>query len=325
MFRSNSPTPSVGFVGLGRMGSPMARQLQRAGFRLVVSDVRHTAAAEHLAAGATWADTAAELARRCDVVVTCLPSVESIEQVYLGEGGLVEGTQAGQALFEMSTNEPAVLGRLHAAFHDRGVEVMDAPVSGGPGSAARGRLAIWVGGDQQTYDRYEAMLRAMGDGVVYVGRSGSGLLTKLIHNCAGSCIQAALAEVFALGAKAGADPLALWKAVRQGAAGRRRTFDVLAGEFLPNCYENSKAALRTVFKDLTASTGLARELGVPMRFANLALADVTEAMNRGWAGRDGKCFMTLPQERAGVRIEVKPDDIRNILDADPPAPTDGTL
>jgi 3-hydroxyisobutyrate dehydrogenase-like beta-hydroxyacid dehydrogenase len=143
-----------------------------------------------------------------------------------------------------------------------------------------------------------------------------------VHNCSSQAVQAALAEVFVLGVKAGADPLALWRALRQGALGRRRTFDGFVDQFLPGRYEQPHAALRIIYKDMLIATELARKHDVPMRFATLALADIVEAMNRGWAERDCRSVMLLPQERAGIRIEVDPESISEVLRADPPAPTD---
>jgi 3-hydroxyisobutyrate dehydrogenase len=183
-------------------------------------------------------------------------------------------------------------------------------------------LAIWVGGDKAAFQRYEAVLRAMADRPVHVGAVGAGLVTKLVHNCASECMQAVLAEAFVLGVKAGVEPLSLWEAIRQGGAGRRRTFDGLVDQFLPANYDQPQAALRIPYKDMLIATGLARELGVPMRFADLALADLTEAMNRGWAERDCRSVMLLPQERVGVEIAVSPDAIQQVMRSDPAAPTD---
>jgi 3-hydroxyisobutyrate dehydrogenase len=200
--------------------------------------------------------------------------------------------------------------------------MLDAPISGGAPGAQSGRLAIWVGGDRAVFARYEPVLRAMGDHPTHVGAVGAGLVTKLVHNCAAEAMQAALAEAFVLGVKAGADPLPLWEAIRQGAVGRRRTFDGLVGQFLPANYDEPQAALRITYKDMMIATDLGRELGVPMRFANLALADTTEAMNRGWAERDCRSVMLLPQERAGVSIAVSPDAIKDVMRRDPAAPSD---
>jgi 3-hydroxyisobutyrate dehydrogenase len=132
----------------------------------------------------------------------------------------------------------------------------------------------------------------------------------------------ALAEVFVMGIKAGADPVSLWEAIRQGSIGRRRTFDGMIDEFLPGEYDNASAALRIVYKDMMVATELGRELGVPLRFANLALADVQEAMLRGWSERDSRSVMLLAQERVGVHLQEDKARIQAVLDRDPPAPTD---
>lgn len=317
--------PVVGFIGLGIMGGAMASNLQKNGYRLIVNDVRREATERHLRAGAAWADTPRSLAARCDVVFTCLPSLPAIETVALGRDGIIEGLGPGRAYFEMSTNSPELVQRLHAAFTERGAHFLEAPISGGGKGAERGRLAIFVGGDKAVYERHEPVLRGLGDRPIHVGPVGSGLVTKLVHNCASQATQAAIAEVFVLGVKAGADPLSLWEAIRQGSIGRRRTFDGLVNQFLPGNYDEPEAALRIIEKDLLLATGLARNLSVPMRFANLALADVQEAMNRGWSERDARSVMLLPQERVGVHIAVDREGIRQVLQRDPPAPTDTKL
>jgi 3-hydroxyisobutyrate dehydrogenase-like beta-hydroxyacid dehydrogenase len=313
---------TVGFIGLGIMGAAMAANLCKAGYRLVVNDVRPEATAAHALQGAIRAETPREVAAQTDVVFTCLPSLGAIEAVALGPDGLLEGVRPGQAFFEMSTNAPDLVRRLHDAFAARGAHMLEAPISGGGTGAKRGRLAIWVGGDRETYLRFEPVLRAMGDRPTHVGPVGAGLVTKLVHNCASQTMQAALAEVFTFGVKAGADPLALWEAIRQGSIGRRRSFDGLVDQFLPGRYDDPQAALRIIQKDMMLATGLARELGMPMRFANMALADIQEAMNRGWAERDCRAVLLLPQERAGVRIAVDPAGIEDVLRRDPAAPTD---
>ena len=141
-------------------------------------------------------------------------------------------------------------------------------------------------------------------------------MAKLVHNCAGYAVQTALAEVFTMGVKAGVDPLRLWAVVRQGAGGRRRTFDGLADQFLPGTYEPPAFALRLAHKDVSLATALGREVGVPMRIANLTLEELTEAMGRGWAQRDSRVSMLLQQERAGVSIAVPPDKIREVMERD---------
>jgi 3-hydroxyisobutyrate dehydrogenase-like beta-hydroxyacid dehydrogenase len=305
----------VGFIGLGTMGASMASNLQRkGGHDLVVNDVRREAAAPHLAAGAVWADTPCQVAEAAHVVFTSLPGPVEVEAVAIGANGLIEGMRPGGALFDLSTNSPTLVRRLEALFKDKGFHVLDAPVSGGPKGAKSGKLALWVGGDRQVYDRYKPVLDAIGDQPYYVGPIGAGSVAKLVHNCAGYAMQTAFAEVFTMGVKAGVDPLTLWKAVRQGAGGRRRTFDGLADQFLPGTFDPPAFALKLAHKDVSLATALAREVGVPMRLANLTLEELTEALNRGWAQRDSRVAMLLQEERAGVQIAVPAEKLREVLD-----------
>ena len=306
----------VGFIGLGTMGAKMAASLQKAGYRLMVHDLRRDAAAPHLAAGAVWADTVRQVAEASDVVFTSLPAPADVEEVARGEGGLLAGMRPGGAYFDLSTNAPDVVRRIHAAFAERGVHMLDAPVSGGPRGAATGKLAIWVGGEKEVFDQYKPLLDAIGDQARYVGAIGTATVAKLVHNCLGYMLNRALSEVFTLGVKAGVEPLTLWEAVRQGALGRTRTFDVLINQFLPGVYDPPAFALRLAHKDVSLATGLGRELQVPMPMANLALDELTTALNRGWGERDSRAAMLLQQERADVHIAVDPERLRAAVERD---------
>jgi len=307
----------IGFIGLGTMGRHMAANLQKAGHELVVHDVRKDAAEPHVKNGARWADTPRAVAEAVDVVFTSLPGPAEVEAVALDErGGLLTGLTAGKAYFDLSTNSPTVVRRLHAIFKARGVDVLDAPVSGGPRGAESRRLALWVGGDEAAFKKFKAVLDAIGDQAYYVGPIGAGSIAKLVHNCAGYVVQTALAEVFTMGVKAGVEPLAIWKAVRQGAGGRRRTFDGLADQFLPGTFEPPSFALRLAHKDVSLAVALGREHKVPMRLANITLEEMTEALNRGWGERDSRVAMLLQEERAGVEIKVPPAAIKEVLEKD---------
>ena len=306
----------VGFIGLGTMGAKMAASLQKAGYRLVVHDLRRDAAAPHLAAGAVWADTVRQVAEASDVVFTSLPAPADVEEVARGEGGLLASMRPGGAYFDLSTNAPDVVRRIHAAFAERGVHMLDAPVSGGPRGAATGKLAIWVGGEKEVFDQYKPLLDAIGDQARYVGAIGTATVAKLVHNCLGYMLNRALSEVFTLGVKAGVEPLTLWETVRQGALGRTRTFDVLINQFLPGVYDPPAFALRLAHKDVSLATGLGRELQVPMPMANLALDELTTALNRGWGERDSRAAMLLQQERADVHIAVDPERLRAAVERD---------
>jgi 3-hydroxyisobutyrate dehydrogenase len=303
----------VGFVGLGTMGGRMATNLQKAGFKLVLHDLHRQAASHHLNAGAVWADSPRALASQSDVIFTSLPEPADVEAVALGPRGLLAGVKPGTAYFDLSTNAPAMVKKLNAAFAEKGAHMLDAPVSGGPAGAASGKLAIWVGGDESVFKAHKAVLDAMGDKAAYIGPIGSATVAKLVHNMSGYAIVCALAETFAMGVKAGVEPLALWQAVRQGAAGRRFTFDALIDQFLPGKYDPPAFSLKLAHKDVSLANALGRELGVPMRMCNLALAEMTEAMARGWGGRDSRVVMVLEQERAGVEIAVEAERLRAAL------------
>ena len=306
----------VGFIGLGTMGGSMASNLQIAGHELTVNDLRREAAEPHLVAGAKWKDTPRQVAEDVEIVFTSLPGPTEVETVALGADGLIHGMRPGAVYFDLSTNSPTLVRRLYAAFKAKGLYLLDAPVSGGPKGARTRKLALWVGGDREIYDRFKPVLDALGDQPHYVGSIGAGSVAKLVHNCAGYAIQTALAEVFAMGVKAGVDPLMLWTVVRQGALGRRRTFDGLIEQFLPGIFEPPAFALKLAHKDVSLATALARELGVPMRIANLTLEELTEALNRGWGQRDSRVAMLLEEERAGVQIAVAREKIREVLERD---------
>src|SRR6516165_10075743 len=251
----------VGFIGLGIMGASMAANLQKAGYKLVVHDLQRQNASAHLAAGAQWAATPKAVAEACEVVFTSLPGPPEVEAVALGNDGLADGFKKGSVLFDLTTNAPSLVRRLHRIYAERGIHLLDAPVSGGPAGAKSGRLAIWVGGDKSIFEKHKKELDAIGDAARYIGPIGAGSVAKLVHNCAGYAVQTALAEVFTMGVKAGVDPLELWKAVRQGAGGRRRTFDGLVDQFLPGTFDPPAFTLKLAHKDVTLATTLARELG----------------------------------------------------------------
>jgi 3-hydroxyisobutyrate dehydrogenase len=295
------------------MGAHMALNVRAAGHELVVHDLRREAAAPHLQAGAAWADGPREVAAQSEVVFTSLPGPREVEAV---ADGLIAGMQPGTAWFDLSTNSPTVIRALHARFTARNIDLLDAPVSGGPRGAKTRKLALWVGGERAAFDRFRPVLDAIGDQVLYIGPIGAGSVAKLVHNCAGYAIQTALAEVFTMGVKAGVEPLALWAAVRQGSLGRMRTFDRLGRQFLQGVFDPPDFALGLAHKDVTLATELAREIGVPMRVANLTHAEMTEALNRGWAGRDSRVAMLLQEERAGVAIKVPAAAIEAVLERD---------
>ena len=227
----------IGFIGLGTMGGRMATSLRNAGHEMYVNDIRPEAVAPHVAAGACALPTARDVGAAADIVFTSLPGPAEFTDVAVGVNGLLHGMSRGRVLFDLTTNSPTTIRNIHATFADAGLHLLDAPVSGGPKGAETRSLAIWVGGEQDIYTRYEKLLRDIGDQPTYIGPIGVASVAKLVHNCAGYTIQAALAEVFTMGVKGGVDPLVLWRICRQGFVGRARVFDRLADQFLPATFD----------------------------------------------------------------------------------------
>jgi 3-hydroxyisobutyrate dehydrogenase len=304
----------IGFIGLGMMGRGMAANIQKTGRQMVVHDLSKEAARSCLTGGAAWADTPRALAEVCDLVFTSLPTPADVEAVAFGDNGLACGFRKGSAWFDLSTNAVDVVRRLNTRLAEHGVDFLDAPVSGGPAGAASGQLAIWVGGDKAAFDRFQPVLNAMGDQVRYIGPIGAGTIAKLTHNCASAALSVLLAEVFTMGVKAGVEPLALFEAIRHGATGRMRTFDVIGNRFLPGDFDKASFALRLVHKDVTLGMQLGREFNVPMRLVGLVHEELTEALNRGWGARDSKSVMELQVERAALApIKVPEEQVKAVM------------
>lgn len=304
----------IGFIGLGAMGVGMVHNLIDAGLSVVVHDLDRSRGGEFEDRGADWAESIADLGRACDVVFTSLPGPVQMRAVALDEGGLLSAMNPGAAWFDLTTNAPSVLREVHEAGRERGVDVLDAPVSGRPAGARNGKLAIYIGGEQGAYERHRELLNTIGDRVMYVGSVGSGNIAKLAHNAASISIRAAIAEVMSLGVKAGMEPDTLWSALRQGAIGRARTFDSIGTRYLQQAYEPPSFALALADKDLRLALELADELGVPMSVARVAQSDYRDALERGWGARDSQSPMQLQNERAGVDIRLSDAQVNRVLE-----------
>jgi 3-hydroxyisobutyrate dehydrogenase-like beta-hydroxyacid dehydrogenase len=291
----------IGFIGLGAMGRPMAASLQRAGHDLQVHDLRR------VDGFANFRSSVTEAAKDCEVLFTSLPGPAEV-------AAIAPQIQSVKAWFDLSTNSPAKVRELHQKLQAKGIQLLDAPVSGGPRGAESGKLAIWVGGDAEVFKKYEGVLRQIGDQPYYVGPIGAGTVAKLAHNAASFTVQAALAEIFTLGVKAGVEPLALFKALRQGATGRKRTFDRLPEHFLPGVYDPPAFTVRLAHKDMTLAMELAAAEGVPMKIGQVALDELAAAMQRGWSDRDCRVAMTLQEERAKVSVRVPRERLQDAMD-----------
>jgi 3-hydroxyisobutyrate dehydrogenase len=256
---------NVGFVGLGHMGAPMSANILAAGHDLVVSDLRREAGAALLAGGAAWANSPREAALGRDVVITMLPGPRHVEEVMLGPGGLLDGLAGGAVWVDMSTSVPAVADRVRAVAEPRGVEVLDAPVSGMAGGARAGTLQIFVGGRAETYRRVRALFEAMGDPerIIHVGPHGAGYTVKLLINLLWFAHLTATAEVLSVGTAAGVDLATLRRCLLASpAASNFLERDVLS--VLRDGDYDEGFALALACKDVGLAVDLARDVGVPV-------------------------------------------------------------
>src|SRR5258708_3039325 len=191
----------VGFVGLGTMGSRMAANVQKAGLKLLVHDLHRQAASRHIQAAPTWADSPGALPTQAHVIFSSLPEPADVEAVALGPDGLIAGIRPGAAYFDLSTNSPSVVKAIHAAFAEKGAHMLDAPVSGGPGGAASGKLAIWVGGDENVFNRHRAVLDSIGDQAAYILPLAPPTVPNPVPNTTGHPLTSALDATSTLGLK----------------------------------------------------------------------------------------------------------------------------
>jgi 3-hydroxyisobutyrate dehydrogenase len=300
----------IGYIGLGNMGGGMACCLSRdARFEVVVHDKRKEAAEPQLALGATWAESPAEVARQCDIVITSLPGPPVVEQVVYGDGGLLASMRPGSLYIDMSTNSPALIRKIHADFAAREVAVLDVPVSGLLSDAHEGKLALYVGGDEDAYKRAQLVLDTLGGDVRYMGASGAGMITKIVHNGIALTTIAVMAEGFTLGVKAGVDPEALYEAVKAGGFGQGKLLQIVPFVIFPGMFEmTGKWGMPLSYgrKDLALATELGRQIDVPLALTTHVELDMIAGCARGWADKEQTIFVTLQEERSATSLRVQP-------------------
>ncbi len=304
----------IGFIGLGNMGGHMAMNVIAGGHDVVVHDIRREAAERHLAAGARWAATPRGASEDREIVFTSLPGPAEVEQVALGEGGVLAGASPDTVYVDLSTNSPTLMRRVHEEFAGEGVAVLDAPVSGGSKGAEAATLAVMAGGDEAAYERAKPVLDLIGDKVSYIGPSGAGAIAKLVHNLITISARVIVGEALTLGVKAGVDPEALLRAVQNGSFGQGN----LIHRTVPNivyqgAYDNVGFALDLSLKDLRLALELAEEFGVPVGLGAVAEAEVAEAVDAGLGALDSSASIILQERRAGVELRAA-DAIRSWQD-----------
>ena len=294
----------IGFIGVGNIGAPIAGQLLQAGHALVVHDIRCEAASALVAAGAAWSSSPAALAAECQVVATCLPGPAEMEKVCLGPGELVTHLRSGGLYIDHTTNSPALVRRVCAMLAERGVAMLDAPVSGGKEGAETRDLLVMAGGEPAAFKRARPLLDTVANRVIHTGGIGTGSIAKIMHNSASFTLDLVMAECWTAGVKAGIDAATIVNVFNEAALGHMMSLRVrlpatwLRGNFDP------RFSLALARKDLGLALELARATSTPMRLGALCEQEMIEAIGRGWANRDASIFLTLQEERAKVQVRL---------------------
>ncbi|MBI4875563.1 MAG: 2-hydroxy-3-oxopropionate reductase [Acidobacteria bacterium] len=282
---------NLGFVGLGIMGKPMARNLMKAGHRLVVYDIVPESVDAVVADGAARGASAADVAARSEIVVTMLPDGPEVDQAILGAGGVLEGARPGTLVIDMSSISPLVAQKVGAACAAKGVDFLDAPVSGGEPGAIAGTLAIMVGGKPEVFEKAVPVLKNMGASATLTGPVGAGNVTKLANQIMVACNIAAMGEALVLATKAGLDPEVVFNAVKGGLAGSNvlnaKAPMVVARNFKPGF------RIRLHQKDLRNALLAADSLKVSLPFTSLVQQALIALMNQGKGDLDHSAIVTF--------------------------------
>ena len=293
---------TVGFIGLGRMGSAMAWNIQMAGYPMVVYDVRPQAGEALVDKGARHAGSPAELARLSDVVFTSLPGPEQVEAIATGPSGILEGIKEGGIYADLSTCGPDLLRGIEPMFRQKGAHVLDAPVLSSPALAAERILTVMVGGDREAYERVHEVMDTFADQVIYAGGLGAGCVCKLINNMMEIAVWQIVAEGLTLGVKAGVEVQTLMESGSRGLLGSRSAGlaeTVLRGEFEPPTF-----TLELARKDIGLAIDMGRNHNVPLPVVNLLEKLMMHGMNRGWANRDYTVTFLLQEEMAAAEVRA---------------------
>jgi 2-hydroxy-3-oxopropionate reductase len=289
----------VGLIGLGIMGRPMARNLLKAGYPLVVHSRSRKPVDEVVAAGARAAGSPKEVAGQVEILITMLPNSPDVELVALGPGGIIEGAQTGLVFADMSTISPLVSQKIGKALDAKGVKSLDAPVSGGEKGAIEGTLSIMVGGDKPTFDSVLPIFQAMGKTITHLGPLGSGGFTKLANQIIVALNLTALGEALTLAKKAGLDRELTLKALGGGLAGSR-CLDQKTPNYLANTY-NPGFKIDLHYKDLGLIMESARALGVPLPTTAIVQELFGALRAKGRGGLDHSAVITLLEDLAAGR------------------------
>lgn len=293
----------IGFIGLGIMGKPMAKNLMKAGYSLIVYDINKEPVKELMSLGAEGGSSPKDVAERTDIIITMLPDSPQVKEVIIGENGVLEGARRGAIIIDMSSIAPAVSKEIAIKAEEKGIEFLDAPVSGGEPKAIDGTLAIMVGGKKEVLDRCYDILNKMGSSITLCGEVGAGNITKLANQIIVALNIAAMSEALVLGTKAGVDPEIIYKAIRGGLAGSTvldaKVPKVLARDFSPGF------KIDFHIKDLKNAISTAHEVGVPLPLTS-QIMEILQALKVDGKGlSDHSAVIQFYEELAKVEVKRK--------------------
>jgi len=296
----------VGFIGLGGIGKPMAINVARAGFELTVCDLREGPVNELTTLGATAAASPREVATSSDIILASLPSNEASIEVALGPKGVLAGTEPGDIYIELSTISPEVVQRIGSAARDVGVDVIDAPVSGGIAQREAGTLSVMAGGESAPLERARPVLQAFGERIFHTGGPGTGATVKLINNMLAGINMIATMEAMALGAKSGLTVDTLREVIR-ASSGNSGLFAGLVENIMtvdpqPQPGELASQGLHTIGKDVQLAVELAQAKGVPLVLGSPAAQVFTSGLARGWAEQEYWSIMQIFEEMSAIQV-----------------------
>ena len=294
-----SVKPAVGFIGIGAMGEPMALNLIKAGYALTVYARRAEAAAALVRAGAALAATPAVVARASEIVVTMVTTAADCEQVTLGAHGIIEGAVAGAVVIDMATISPLAARRIAEVLATRGIEHIDAPVSGGPMGARDATLSIMAGGTETVFARVKALFEAMGKTILHMGDHGAGQVTKACNQLSLTVTLQGVAEAINLAARCGVDPVKVREAMLGGFAASR-VLELFGKRMVERDFEHGVDA-RFYHKDLNIVLGLTHELGLPSPAAAVTLQQINALVGRGGAYSDFSRMIEVLEQAGGAK------------------------
>ncbi len=291
----------IGFIGLGIMGKPMSKNLLKAGYELIVVDRNQKAVDEVVAAGAKSAATAKEAAQQADIIITMLPNSPHVKEVVLGENGVLDGAKKGTVFIDMSSIAPLVSRELAAKLAEKGVEMLDAPVSGGEPKAIDGTMSVMVGGKQEVFDTCYPVMKAMAGSVVRTGEVGAGNVTKLANQVIVALNIAAVSEALVLASKAGVEPDLVYQAIRGGLAGST-VLDAKAPLMMDRKFDPG-FRISLHIKDLANVLETSHDMGVPLPLT-AAVMEMMQALKVDGMG-DGDHGSLVKYYEKMAKVEVK--------------------